>query len=256
MFASPAFAQDAPPSAKGLELGKVHLAKRGNGYVVVHTISNTATKDRFWALLEVSNADGSRKCEWLKVLDPQQAYRFECPIDSTAGQKVPSRVRVFSDARLQLSDREVFYEPVLDVTSDKLAAADKEATASGTTAVVPEGTFEAVESPLPATFKPTWYRRVDRGFSMRAYENSGDLTVTADDVTFVDGKKTIRIPHARILSVRWEPLPNDIANHWVVVRFTNEDGKEDAAAFRDGGRMGLRAASGVIYQAVRGAAKK
>ncbi len=91
---------------------------------------------------------------------------------------------------------------------------------------------------------------------MRAYENSGDLTVTTDEVLFVDGKKTVRIPHSQILSVRWEPLANDIANHWVAVRFKNEEGKEDGVAFRDGGRMGLRGDTGPIYQALRRAAKK
>ena len=116
---------------------------------------------------------------------------------------------------------------------------------------VPVGIFEGVETALPATFKPTWYRRLDKGFGMKAYENSGDLTVSADELVFVDGKKTVRIPQARILSVRWEPLPNDMANHWVVVRFTNEEGKADGVAFRDGGRMGTRGSTGPIYQAVR-----
>ncbi len=43
----------------------------------------------------------------------------------------------------------------------------------------------------------------------------------------------VRIPNARILSVRWEPLPNDIANHRVVVRFANDEGTADGVAFRD-----------------------
>jgi hypothetical protein len=86
---------------------------------------------------------------------------------------------------------------------------------------------------------------------MKAYENSGDLTVSADELAFVDGKKTVRIPRARILSVRWEPLPNDIANHWIVVKFTNDEGKPDGVAFRDGARMGTRGRSGPIYQAVK-----
>jgi hypothetical protein len=51
-------------------------------------------------------------------------------------------------------------------------------------------------------------------------------------------------------------LPSDIANHWVVVRFTSEEGKEDGVAFRDGGRLGLRGETGPIYQALRSAAKK
>ncbi len=247
-----AVAQETPPTSKFYELGKVHLAKRNNTYLLVHTITSTASKDRFWALVEVNNLDGSRKCEWLKVLEPKQRYRFECPMEATAGQQFPSRVRIYSDARL--TNRELFYEPVLDVTADRLSAAA--AVSESTSAVVPDGTFDAVESALPATFKPTWYRRIDKSFGMRAYENSGDLTVTTDALLFVDGKKTVRIPHSQIMSVRWEPLPNDIANHWVVVRFKNEEGKEDGVAFRDGGRIGLRGETGPIYQALRRAAKK
>ena len=110
--------------------------------------------------------------------------------------------------------------------------------------MVPDGVVEGMDVSLPATFKSTWYRRVDRGFSMRALRNSGDLTVSADELVFTDGKKTVRIPHAQTLSVRWEPLANDIANHWVVVRFTNDEGKPDGVAFRDGGRMGLRGETG------------
>jgi hypothetical protein len=247
-----AVAQEMPPKSKYYELDRVHLEKRDNAYLLVHTIASTASKDRFWALVEVNNTDGSRKCEWLKVLEPKQRYRFECQVEATAGQKYPSRVRVYADARL--TNRELFYEPVLDITAERLSAAA--AVNDSTATVVPDGTFEADELALPATFKPTWYRRVDKGFGLRAYENSGDLTVSSDQLLFVDGKKTVRIPHPQILSVRWEPLPNDIANHWVVVRFKNEDGKEDGVAFRDGGRMGLRGETGPIYQALRRAAKK
>ena len=247
-----AAAQETPPTSKYFELDRVHLAKRGNAYLLVHTIVSTASRERSWALVEVNNSDGSRKCEWLKVLEPKQRYHFECPVENAAGQKYPSRVRVYSDARL--TRRELFYEPVVDVTPDRLSAAAAVSDAAG--AVVPDGTFEGAELALPMTFKPTWYRRVDKGFSMRAYEHSGDLTVTRDEVQFVDGKKTIRIPQSQILSVRWEPLPNDIANHWVVVRFKNEEGKDDSAAFRDGGRIGLRGDTGPIYQALRGATKK
>jgi len=218
-----AVAQEAPPKSKYYELDKVHLAKRDNTYVISHTIASTASKDRFWALVEVNNADGSRRCEWLKVLEPKQRYRFECAVETTAGQKYPSRVRVYSDAKL--TNRELFYEPVLDITPDRVSAAA--AVSDSTATVVPVGTFEADTPALPATFKPTWYRRVDKGFGMRAYENSGDLTVSTDQLLFTDGKKTVQIPHSQILSVRWEPLPNDIANHWVVVRFKNDEGKED-----------------------------
>jgi hypothetical protein len=153
---------------------------------------------------------------------------------------------VFGDAKLE--DRELLYEPTLAVTPQLVAAAENVAAA---VAAVPLGTFENMASPLPATFKPTWYRRVNKGFSMRAYENSGDLTVSADELLFVDGKLKLRIPKAKIQSVRWEPLDNDIANHWIVVRFVNDEGKDDGVGFRDGGRMGTRGKSGPAFQAVR-----
>lgn len=121
---------------------------------------------------------------------------------------------------------------------------------------MPDGVIEAAELPLPSTHKPTWYRKIDKGFSMRAYENSGDLTIEADALVFVDGKKTVRIPFSQITSVRWEPLDNDIANHWAAVRFTNDEGKPDGVAFRDGGMLGRRQHTGMIYVTLHRAAKK
>jgi hypothetical protein len=246
-----AAAQANPPTSRFVEVWKPHIAKRGDAHVLVHGINSTAPRDRFWALVEVNNPDGSRKCEWLKMVEPRQRYRFECPLQNPGGEKYESRVRVYSDAKLE--DREMLYEPVLAVTPQLLSGA-KQADAEGTS--VPDGVFEAIETPLPVTFKSTWYRRLDRGFGMRAYENSGDFTVSADALVFVDGKKTVRIPHAQILSVRWEPLPNDIANHWLVVRFTNDEGKPDGVGFRDGARLGTRGNTGPLYQAVRRTVKK
>ena len=155
-------------------------------------------------------------------------------------------MRVFKDA--ELDDRDLLYEPELTATPAAIAGAEA---LDSTAEAVPPGTFEGMTTTLPATFKPTWYRRVDKGFGMRAYENSGAFTVSAEDILFVDGKKTIRVPFAKISSVRWEPLPNDIANHWIVVKFTNDEGKADGIAFRDGARLGTRGRSGPIYQAVR-----
>lgn len=243
--ASPAAAQN-PPTSRWVEIGKPHLAKRGTGIVLVQTIRSIAAKDTFWALVEMNGSDDTAPCDWLKTLEPKQSYRFECPLKNPSGQTYSARVRVFGDA--ELDDRELLYEPELVVSPQLLTAAE---TLTAAQTAVPPGTFEGMATPLPATFKPTWYRRVDKGFGMKAYENSGDLTVSADELAFVDGKKTVRIPQARLLSVRWEPLPNDIANHWIVVRFTNDEGKPDGVAFRDGARMGTRGRSGPIYQAVK-----
>src|SRR5262245_34946488 len=86
-----AVAQETPPKSDHYELDKVRLAKRENTYLLIQTITSTMPRDRFWALVEVNNSDGSRRCEWLKVLEPKQHYRFECPVDATPGLKYPSR---------------------------------------------------------------------------------------------------------------------------------------------------------------------
>jgi hypothetical protein len=102
------------------QLSYSHLAARDGGYVFVQTISTRASR---WAEVEVNNADGSRKCEWLKKLDAKQTYRFECPVTVAAGDTVPSRVRLYKDAKLE--DRESFNDPVLTVTASVLTAAIK-----------------------------------------------------------------------------------------------------------------------------------
>lgn len=245
-----AAAQENPPESRWVEISKPYLAKRGGGIVLAHTISSTSARDRWWAIVDMNGADDTAPCTWLKILEPKQSYRFECPVKNPTGQKYSTRVRVFRDA--ELDRREIHYVPELAVSDSMVAAAEDAASAPPS---VPPGTFEGMPTTFPVTFKSTWYRRVDRGFGMRAYENSGDLTVSADGLLFVDGDKTVRIPNAKIRSVRWEPLPNDIANHWIVVTFSNDEGKPDGVAFRDGARMGTRGRSGPIYQAVRNAMK-
>lgn len=240
-------------SSRWVEVTGGTLTARDGGYALVYTLT-TPTREPMWALVEVNDADGARRCEWLKKLEGKHSYRFECPLTVAAGDKVPSRVRVYKDAKLE--DRDIFEDPTLNVTAAALAAADQAGAVPADATVVPDGVVEAEELPLPSTFKPTWYRRIDKGFSMRAYENSGDLTVEAETLTFVDGKKTVRIPFSQISSVRWEPMPNDIANHWVAVRFTDDEGKADGVAFRDGGRLGHRQGTGMIYATLHRAAKK
>jgi hypothetical protein len=249
-FALDAAAGQRPPESRWVELGTPQLAKRGSVMVLRYNIKSTSSKDQWWALVDVNGSEETRPCDWLKTLAPNQSYSFECPLKNPAGQKYDLRVRIFRDAKLE--DRELMYEPTLSVTPQMITAAENIGSAP---AAVPLGTFENIAAPLPAVFKPTWYRRVNKGFGMKAYENSGDLTVSADELLFVDGKMTLRIPKDKIISIRWEPLDNDIANHWIVVRFTNGEGKEDGVGFRDGARMGTRGKSGPAYQAVRGLKK-
>ncbi|MGE0816695.1 MAG: hypothetical protein AB7O28_12240 [Vicinamibacterales bacterium] len=245
---APAAAQDKPPTSRLVALSLPHVAKRGSGHVLAQTVTTTSgsTKDKFWTLVEMDGPDPAKSCDWVKAMDAKQSVRFECPLTDAAGQKFTVRVRVFTDAKLE--DRHLFYEPEFTITQGMLDAATD---APSGEAPAPVGVFEGMDTPLPATFKPTWYRRVDKGFGMRAYQNSGDFTATAEGLSFVDGKMTVTIPKASILSVRWEPLPNDIANHWVVVRYTTAEGKEDGVAFRDGGRMGTRGNTGPIFLAAR-----
>lgn len=248
VFPPLARAQNNPPESRWVTISKPYLAKRGSGLVLAHNITSTSSRDRAWAIVDMDGTDDTAPCTWLKIVEPKQSYRFECPVKNPAGQKYSTRVRIFKDA--QLDDREIHWTPELAVSDAMVAAAEDAASAP---ASVPPATFESMATTFPATFKPTWYRRVDKGFGMRAYEHSGDLTVSADELLFVDGDKTVRIPYAKIQSVRWEPLPNDIANHWIVVKFTNDEGKPDGVAFRDGARLGTRGRSGPIYQAVRNA---
>jgi hypothetical protein len=132
---------------------------------------------------------------------------------------------------------------VIPITEPELAAADgaRAAAADATPALVTI-VDEGAPTPFPATFKPTWYRR--------------DFTVTPDALVFIDGKTTIRIPVSQITSVRHGPIPRDIANHWVIVRFTNDQQQPDAVAFRDGSRIGLGQDTRLMYLAARRAAKK
>lgn len=252
LSSAPASGQDKPPTSKLVTLGVPFVARRGSGHVLAQTVTTTSgsTKDKFWTLVEMDGPDPAKSCDWVKAMEAKQSARFECPLTDAAGQKVTVRVRVFTDAKLE--DRYLFYEPAFTITQGMVAAAAAEAPA---TDIAPVGVFEGMDTPLPATFKPTWYRRVDKGFGMRAYEHSGDFTVTAEGLSFVDGKTTITIPRASIHSVRWEPLPNDIANHWVVVRYTTAEGKDDGVAFRDGARMGTRGNTGPIFLAARKVAR-
>lgn len=230
------------------------LVDRDGGHVFIYEIEGHSS-DPKWAEVEVNNADGSRRCEWLTKLEPKVNYRFECPVTVAAGDRIPLRFRLYKDAKLD--DRQHFSDPTIDVSANYLADAKKPRPAAKPgTVLPPEGTIEAVDIPLPATFEPTWYRRINKGFSMRAYENSGDLTIEPDGLVFVDGKTTVRVKFSQITAVRWEPLGADIANHWVSVRFTNDEGKEDGIAFRDGGMLGRRQHTGQIYVTLHRAAKK
>jgi hypothetical protein len=53
---------------------------------------------------------------------------------------------------------------------------------------------DPVARALPCTFETVWYRRADRGFSLKAYDASGTLTVAADTIAFRGGGRTLLIP--------------------------------------------------------------
>jgi len=107
--------------------------------------------------------------------------------------------------------------------------------------------------PLPATFETVWYRPGKRGFSFKAYEASGTLTVGKELIEFKSTKKTLAIPVKDIQSVSYDKVTSAAnfadPNLWGIVRFgaTGEVG-----AFRDGHFLGSGAGdSEKIYLTIR-----
>lgn len=93
------------------------VVARDGAHVFVYAMTGDSRQPK-WVVVEVNNADGSRRCEWLKKLEPKQPYRFECPVTVAAGDKIPTRVRIYKDAKLE--DREFFHDPVVNVTANVL----------------------------------------------------------------------------------------------------------------------------------------
>lgn len=243
------------PESRWFEFKPGGLRAAPSGYALEYGLHNTSKQPQ-WVMAEFDNPDGSRLCEFIKKIEPKSSFEFECPVAAVkVAESYKLTLAVYGDDRL--TDRMVRFEPVIPITEAELATADR-ARPAAADASSPLATIvdEGAPTPFPATFKPTWYRRLDRGFSLRAYEHSGDFTVTPDALIFIDGKTTIRIPVSQITSVRHGPIPRDIANHWVIVRFTNDQQQPDAVAFRDGSRIGLGQDTRLMYLAARRAAKK
>lgn len=66
---------------------------------------------------------------------------------------------------------------------------------NGTDDTAPCTWLKIVEPKQSSRFECPLKNPVDKGFGMRAYENSGDLTLFASELLFVDGRKTVRIPY-------------------------------------------------------------
>jgi hypothetical protein len=106
---------------------------------------------------------------------------------------------------------------------------------------------------LPTTFETVWYRPGKRGFSFKAYEASGTLTLGKELIEFKSTKKTLAIPVKDIQSVSYDKVTSAAnfadPNLWGIVRFgaTGEVG-----AFRDGHFLGSGAGdSEKIYLTIR-----
>lgn len=104
---------------------------------------------------------------------------------------------------------------------------------------------------LPATFETVWYRPGKRGFSLRAYESTGTLTVSSETIAYKSDKKTITIPVKAIQAVSLDYVGKfDQANRWGIVRYSAE-GSEEVVAFRDGHKLGLGGDTERIYLTLR-----
>ena len=96
------------------------------------------------------------------------------------------------------------------------------------------------------TFETIWYRPKNRGFSLRAFTDTGTLTIGKDALEFTSKKKQLTVPYSSVLEVRWERVGLDTYNMWAVVEFDAE-GSEGFAAFKDGEWLGWGGDSKEIY---------
>jgi hypothetical protein len=85
-------------------LGTPYLAKRGNAIFLRYNIKSTSSKDKWWALVDMNGSEETRRCDWLKTLEPNQSYSFECPLKNPGGQKYDMRVRLFRDVDLNTAN--------------------------------------------------------------------------------------------------------------------------------------------------------
>jgi hypothetical protein len=110
---------------------------------------------------------------------------------------------------------------------------------------------------LPAVFETVWYRPGKRGFSLKAYDATGTLTVTSQIIEFKSNEKTLLIPVRDIQSVSLAKVTSDLnvadPNLWGIVSFT-ASGATDVAAFRDGHGLGGGGDTERIYLTLRSVA--
>jgi len=103
---------------------------------------------------------------------------------------------------------------------------------------------------LPATFETVWYRPGKRGFSFKAYDATGVLTVSNQTIEFKSDKKTLVIPVKDIQAVSLDKVTSAAnfadPNLWGIVRFSAA-GSTEVAAFRDGHGLGTGGDTERIY---------
>jgi hypothetical protein len=111
---------------------------------------------------------------------------------------------------------------------------------------------EAVAAGLPARFETVWYRPGKRGFSLKAYDATGTLTIDTEAIEFKSDKKTLTIRVSDIQSVSLDKVTSAAnfadPNRWGIVKFGAEG---EVAAFHDGHGLGGGGDTERIYLTMR-----
>ncbi len=113
----------------------------------------------------------------------------------------------------------------------------------------------AAAATLPSTFQTVWYRPGKRGFSFKAYDATGTLTVEKDKIEFRSDKKTLVIPVKDIQAVSLDKITSKFMsqfdpNEWGIVKYSSS-GSTEVAAFRDGHNLGHGGDTERIYLTLR-----
>lgn len=231
-------AAQRPPSSRWVEFKPGGVMGVAGGYALIYGIANMS-KQPLCAMVEFNSPAGDRQCEFIERIEPGASSLFSCPFTTIQpGERYPMRLSVYTDDRL--AERVARFEPVFRAHERELAEFNKlRADRTDLPSMPVSASDDGAASPeLPTSFEPTWFRRLQRGFSLRAYEDSGQLTVNADALVFTAEGKTLRIPVSQVTSVRFDGMPRDLANDWVVVRFINDEQKPDGVGFKDGTGLG------------------
>ena len=158
-----------------------------------------------------------------------------------------------ADIRLLVADKKLSYvSPTEDAVARLRAEAEKELEKES------KRNPDPVAAALPATFETVWYRPGKRGFSMKAYDATGTLTVSRETIEFKSDQKTLVISVGDVQSVSLDKITSSMnladPNLWGIVTLA-VSGATEVAAFRDGHDMGSGGDTERIYMTLRSAAQ-